>query len=169
MGTDSDGEDGDSIPELEDTAGGEASTVDAVAAAAGLGEDGVSKNKQSRGEKKANPRTSCLSSRSLMCTRIQLQIPTLSLERPRLRTCHNRLRWRQLRSSRMLKFLKQPKLQLLAQLPSSRRMKMTKMLMLREWRRRMSSWSCLRPMSPGARLPKLSKTMPTILSMLSWS
>merc|ERR1711892_1582493 len=53
MGTDSDGEDGDSIPELEDTAGGEASTVDAVAAAAGLGEDGVSKNKQSRGEKKA--------------------------------------------------------------------------------------------------------------------
>merc|ERR1719423_551973 len=48
-GTDSDGDDGDSIPELEDTgADGEAS-----GAAAALGEDGVSKNKQSRGEKKA--------------------------------------------------------------------------------------------------------------------
>ena len=52
-GTDSDGDDGDSIPELEDTAVAEASAVDAVAAAAGLGEEGVSKNKQSRGEKKA--------------------------------------------------------------------------------------------------------------------
>ena len=48
-GTDSDGDDGDSIPELEETGadGGEGS------GAAGLGEDGVSKNKQSRGEKKA--------------------------------------------------------------------------------------------------------------------
>eukprot|EP00092_Neocalanus_flemingeri_P013203 GFUD01014230.1.p1 GENE.GFUD01014230.1~~GFUD01014230.1.p1 ORF type:complete len:217 (-),score=96.09 GFUD01014230.1:147-797(-) len=55
-GTDSDGDDGDSIPELEDTAtaGGEAAAaIDAVAAAAGLGDEGVSKNKQSRGEKKA--------------------------------------------------------------------------------------------------------------------
>merc|ERR1712064_127828 len=49
-GTDSDGDDGDSIPELEDTgAEGEASG----AAGALVGEDGVSKNKQSRGEKKA--------------------------------------------------------------------------------------------------------------------
>eukprot|EP00091_Calanus_sinicus_P022335 TRINITY_DN7025_c0_g1_i2.p1 TRINITY_DN7025_c0_g1~~TRINITY_DN7025_c0_g1_i2.p1 ORF type:complete len:222 (-),score=114.93 TRINITY_DN7025_c0_g1_i2:59-652(-) len=41
-------------PELEDTTGAEGSSaVDAVAAAAGLGEEGISKNKQSRGEKKA--------------------------------------------------------------------------------------------------------------------
>ena len=48
-GTDSDGDDGDSIPELEETGadGGEGS------GAVGIGEDGVSKNKQSRGEKKA--------------------------------------------------------------------------------------------------------------------
>ena len=53
-GTDSDGDDADSIPELEDTTGAETSAaVDAVAAAAGLGDEGVSKNKQSRGEKKA--------------------------------------------------------------------------------------------------------------------
>merc|ERR1712123_540119 len=54
-GTDSDGEDADSIPELEETQGGAegAAAVEAVAAAAGLGEEGVSKNKQSRGEKKA--------------------------------------------------------------------------------------------------------------------
>merc|ERR1712240_182272 len=52
--TDSDGEDADSIPELEETKeGGGSADVDAVAAAAGLGEDGISKNKQSRGEKKA--------------------------------------------------------------------------------------------------------------------
>merc|ERR1712201_7484 len=46
---DSDGDDGDSIPELEETGadGGEGS------GAVGIGEDGVSKNKQSRGEKKA--------------------------------------------------------------------------------------------------------------------
>merc|ERR1719228_2860072 len=51
-GTDSDGD--DSIPELEGT--DDASTdpaAAAVAAAAGIGEDGVSKAKQSRGEKKA--------------------------------------------------------------------------------------------------------------------
>merc|ERR1712243_117834 len=49
-GTDSDGDDGDSIPELEDTgAEGEASG----AAGALVGEDGMGKNKQSRGEKKA--------------------------------------------------------------------------------------------------------------------
>merc|ERR1711892_1406655 len=47
-GTDSDGEDADSIPELEETQGGAEG-----AAAVGLGEEGVSKNKQSRGEKKA--------------------------------------------------------------------------------------------------------------------
>ena len=49
-GTDSDGDDADSIPELEETGadGGEG-----AGAAAGLGEDGVSKGKQSRGEKKA--------------------------------------------------------------------------------------------------------------------
>jgi len=53
-GTDSDGDDGDSIPELEETTGaGEGANMDAVAAAAGLGEEGISKNKQSRGEKKA--------------------------------------------------------------------------------------------------------------------
>merc|ERR1712181_56523 len=53
-GTDSDGDDADSIPELEDTTGAEGSSaVDAVAAAAGLGEEGISKNKQSRGEKKS--------------------------------------------------------------------------------------------------------------------
>ncbi|CAN0557115.1 unnamed protein product, partial [Ectocarpus sp. 8 AP-2014] len=55
-GTDSDGDDADSIPELEDTTvaeGSAAAAVDAVAAAAGLGDEGVSKNKQSRGEKKA--------------------------------------------------------------------------------------------------------------------
>ena len=48
-GTDSDGDDADSIPELEDTAaeGGEGS------AATAMGEDGISKGKQSRGEKKA--------------------------------------------------------------------------------------------------------------------
>merc|ERR1712215_261043 len=52
--TDSDGDDADSIPELEETKeGGGSADVDAVAAAAGLGEDGISKNKQSRGEKKA--------------------------------------------------------------------------------------------------------------------
>merc|ERR1711970_548181 len=51
--TDSDGDDADSIPELEETKeGGGSAEVDAVAAA-GLGEDGISKNKQSRGEKKA--------------------------------------------------------------------------------------------------------------------
>merc|ERR1712201_67753 len=46
---DSDGDDGDSIPELEETGadGGEGS------GAVGIGEEGVSKNKQSRGEKKA--------------------------------------------------------------------------------------------------------------------
>ena len=49
-GTDSDGE--DSIPELEDTAG-EAGAGEASGAAAAIGEEGVSKNKQSRGEKKA--------------------------------------------------------------------------------------------------------------------
>merc|ERR1711981_327361 len=52
-GTDSDGDD-DSIPELEETAGetaGDAAVT--AAAAAGLGEDMVSKAKQSRGEKKA--------------------------------------------------------------------------------------------------------------------
>jgi len=45
----------DSIPELEDTGadGAGASTVDPVAAAAGLNEELVSKAKQSRGEKKA--------------------------------------------------------------------------------------------------------------------
>ena len=45
----------DSIPELEDTGAGGAgaSTVDPVAAAAGLNEELVSKAKQSRGEKKA--------------------------------------------------------------------------------------------------------------------
>lgn len=48
-GTDSDGDDADSIPELEETGaeGGEGS------GAAAMGEDGVSKGKQSRGEKKA--------------------------------------------------------------------------------------------------------------------
>merc|ERR1711875_198660 len=53
-GTDSDGDD-DSIPELEETAGETAGGDAAVtaAAAAGVGEEGVSKNKQSRGEKKA--------------------------------------------------------------------------------------------------------------------
>ena len=47
--TDSDGDDGDSIPELEETGadGGDGS------GAAGIGEDEVSKNKQSRGQKKA--------------------------------------------------------------------------------------------------------------------
>merc|ERR1712242_281282 len=49
-GTDSDGD--DSIPELEDTAGG-AGEASSAAAAAAMGEEGVSKNKQSRGEKKA--------------------------------------------------------------------------------------------------------------------
>merc|ERR1712168_1765611 len=49
-GTDSDGDD-DSIPELEETAGGDAAVT--AAAAAGLGEDASSKAKQSRGEKKA--------------------------------------------------------------------------------------------------------------------
>merc|ERR1711974_483824 len=49
-GTDSDGD--DSIPELEDTAG-EAGAAEASGAAAAAGEEGVSKNKQSRGEKKA--------------------------------------------------------------------------------------------------------------------
>merc|ERR1712236_118419 len=52
-GTDSEGDD-DSIPELEETAGeagGDAAVT--AAAAAGLNEEGVSKNKQSRGEKKA--------------------------------------------------------------------------------------------------------------------
>jgi len=52
-GTDSESD--DSIPELEDTGAGGAgaSTVDPVAAAAGLNEELVSKAKQSRGEKKA--------------------------------------------------------------------------------------------------------------------
>merc|ERR1711915_153989 len=50
-GTDSD--DADSIPDLEETAGDGSAVADAVAAAAGLNEEGVSKNKQSRGEKKA--------------------------------------------------------------------------------------------------------------------
>ena len=49
-GTDSDGD--DSIPELEDTAG-EAGAGEASGAAVAAGEEGVSKNKQSRGEKKA--------------------------------------------------------------------------------------------------------------------
>merc|ERR1711936_510806 len=49
-GTDSDGD--DSIPELEDTAG-EGGAGEASGAAAVTGEEGVSKNKQSRGEKKA--------------------------------------------------------------------------------------------------------------------
>merc|ERR1711913_234815 len=49
-GTDSDGD--DSIPELEDTAG-EGGAGEASGAAAVAGEEGVSKNKQSRGEKKA--------------------------------------------------------------------------------------------------------------------
>merc|ERR1712217_567494 len=49
-GTDSDGDD-DSIPELEETAAGDAAVT--AAAAAGLGEDASSKAKQSRGEKKA--------------------------------------------------------------------------------------------------------------------
>merc|ERR1711963_552665 len=49
-GTDSDGD--DSIPELEDTAG-EGGAGEASGAAAVVGEEGVSKNKQSRGEKKA--------------------------------------------------------------------------------------------------------------------
>ena len=51
-GTDSDGDDGDSIPELEET-GAEGGEGEGSGAAAVLGEDGVSKNKQSRGEKKA--------------------------------------------------------------------------------------------------------------------
>merc|ERR1711915_527317 len=50
-GTDSD--DAESIPDLEETAGEGSVVADAVAAAAGLNEEGVSKNKQSRGEKKA--------------------------------------------------------------------------------------------------------------------
>ena len=51
-GTDSDGD--DSIPELEDTAAeGGAGEASSAAAAAAMGEEGVSKNKQSRGEKKA--------------------------------------------------------------------------------------------------------------------
>ena len=49
-GTDSDGD--DSIPELEDTAA-EGGAGEASGAAAAAGEEGVSKNKQSRGEKKA--------------------------------------------------------------------------------------------------------------------
>merc|ERR1712173_538534 len=49
-GTDSDGD--DSIPELEDTAG-DGGAGEASGAAAVAGEEGVSKNKQSRGEKKA--------------------------------------------------------------------------------------------------------------------
>merc|ERR1712014_372554 len=49
-GTDSDGD--DSIPELEDTAG-EGGAAEASGAAGVVGEEGVSKNKQSRGEKKA--------------------------------------------------------------------------------------------------------------------
>ena len=49
-GTDSDGD--DSIPELEDTAA-EGGAGEASGAAAVTGEEGVSKNKQSRGEKKA--------------------------------------------------------------------------------------------------------------------
>ncbi len=52
-GTESDSD--DSIPELEETAGGAGQTQgqNPVAAAAGLAEDMVSKAKQSRGEKKA--------------------------------------------------------------------------------------------------------------------
>ena len=50
-GTDSD--DAESIPDLEETGGEGSAAADAVAAAAGLNEEGVSKNKQSRGEKKA--------------------------------------------------------------------------------------------------------------------
>merc|ERR1712018_980552 len=47
-GTDSDGD--DSIPELEDTAAeGGAGEASSAAAAAAMGEEGVSKNKQSRG------------------------------------------------------------------------------------------------------------------------
>ena len=49
-GTDSDGD--DSIPELEDTPA-EGGAGEASGAAAAAGEEGVSKNKQSRGEKKA--------------------------------------------------------------------------------------------------------------------
>jgi nascent polypeptide-associated complex subunit alpha len=50
-GTDSESD--DSIPELEDTAGGQTQGANPLAAAAGLSEDMVSKAKQSRGEKKA--------------------------------------------------------------------------------------------------------------------
>jgi len=50
-GTDSD--DAESIPDLEETGGEGSAAADAVAAAAGLNEEGVSKSKQSRGEKKA--------------------------------------------------------------------------------------------------------------------
>merc|ERR1712014_53252 len=57
-GTDSDGD--DSIPELEDTAG-EGGAAEASGAAAVVGEEGVSKNKQSRGEKKARKIMSKLS------------------------------------------------------------------------------------------------------------
>ena len=74
-GTDSDGDDGDSIPELEET-GAEGGEGEGSGAAAVLGEDGVSKNKQSRGEKKARKIMSKLGLKQVLhCSNIQTLFP----------------------------------------------------------------------------------------------
>ena len=68
-GTDSDGD--DSIPELEDTAG-EGGAAEASGAAGVVGEEGVSKNKQSRGEKKARKIMSKLGLKQVIPSAISL-------------------------------------------------------------------------------------------------
>ena len=79
-GTDSDGDDGDSIPELEET-GAEGGEGEGSGAAAVLGEDGVSKNKQSRGEKKARKIMSKLGLKQVCYVTFRITDKTLSSDK----------------------------------------------------------------------------------------
>ena len=79
-GTDSDGDDGDSIPELEET-GAEGGEGEGSGAAALLGEDGVSKNKQSRGEKKARKIMSKLGLKQVCYVTFRIIDSTLSSDK----------------------------------------------------------------------------------------
>merc|ERR1712079_606674 len=170
-GTDSDGDDGDSIPELEET-GAEGGEGEGSGAAAVLGEDGVSKNKQSRGEKKARKIMSKLGLKQIAgVSRVTIRKsknilfviqkpdvyknppPTLTScsARPRSRICPSRRRWRPPPSSTRWTCPSPLTPPPPVPLPSWRRKRTRRTWTPPASRRRTSSWSCPRLMSVEGR------------------
>ena len=168
-GTDSDGDD-DSIPELEDTAG-----EGGDAAVKAVGDEAANKAKQSRGEKKARKIMSKLGLKQVAgVSRVTIRKSKnilFVINKPdvyknpasdtyivfgeaKIEDLTQQAQMEALKSSRLLRFLSQPRwepLEQLALLLLPRKMRMMVMWTQAESRTRISSSSCPKPMYPEAR------------------